>query len=254
MHTFVFLDECIQSDINVCTLSALFVDENQLEMVLEDYYKLNRELQVKLYNSSINYMHPITLHGKCMLSKKGNKRHTFEEPDDDEKIKAFSEIVNIFNKHKLHYLRVGVTNYKEAIQYFRKDDKLYTHNWTQLFWSLINKPIKYTIVMDGHNSTMMHKMVQPLQSMRYVKYGFNYTNIITDIKIRNFPTNVLFSSLEYSEPLQIVDCISYLMSKIDRDSFNLKETEFNKRLLSVARTINMDLVQESISEFQLQSK
>jgi len=220
-YTFIFIDESICETAGLATLTAIFIPQYKLNRVTSDFYKIAKEIIEKCQSNSgesrILYHFPI-LHGKSLLSDiKENPEMDLSIFDDDFKIYIMNQVVNLVLHHKLFITRLGYNNYNEIKKNGFKDDKMYSTNWLNLsrFIDKYMKTKRAICVMDGNDINMINTFSRFISGAKSLIYLHNEgsSSVFTDGK--RFINNVFYVPSRYSEHLQIVDIISYILHKKD---------------------------------------
>jgi hypothetical protein len=192
------------------------VSKEQYQLILDDYYFLNDVIYKKLFPKrpfGVNCS-PIVFHASEMLRKPKNSNYNLyldNEAPDEIIFEAFEGIVKIINKYNLKIVRLGYSNYSIIKEALKLDEKLNGLNMMYMgkFFSEINYDNESVIAMDGTDS----KMINLISSMFVCSRAANAHKIKSIINSNLFCGNVFYTNIQYSELIQLVDCIAYLLKK-----------------------------------------
>lgn len=254
-YTFIFIDESICETAGLATLTAIFIPQYKLNRVTSDFYKITKEIIEKCQsNDKIKALYHFPfLHGKSLLSDiKENPELDLSLFDDDFKIYIMNRVVDLVLHHKLFITRLGYNNYNEIKKNGFKDDKMYSTNWLNLsrFIDKYMKTKRAICVMDGNDINMINTFSRFISGAKSLIYLHNAgsSSVFTDGK--RFINNVFYVPSRYSEHLQIVDIISYILHKKDFIDITGNRTPYssmiydlhprleNKRLINNVKHLN----------------
>jgi len=257
-YTFIFIDESICESAGLATLTAIFIPQYKLNRVSSDFYKITKEIidKCQAANADHNtlYHFPI-LHGKALLcDPKENPELDLSLFDDDYKISIMNQIVDLVLHHKLYITRLGYNNYNEIKKNGFRDDKMYSTNWLNLsrFIDKYMKTKRAICVMDGNDINMINTLSRFISGAKSLIYLHNEgaSSVFTNGK--RFINNVFYVPSRYSEHLQIVDIISYILHKKDFIDITGNRTPYssmiydlyprleNKRLINHVTRLNFN--------------
>lgn len=235
-YTFIFIDESICESAGLATLTAIFIPQYKLNRISSDFYKITKEIIDKCQAATTDHntlYHFPTLHGKALLSDpKENPELDLSIFDDDYKISIMNQIVDLVLHHKLYITRLGYNNYNEIKKNGFRDDKMYSTNWLNLsrFIDKYMKTKRAICVMDGNDINMINILSRFISGAKSLIYLHNEgaSSVFTNGK--RFINNVFYVPARYSEHLQIVDIISYILHKKDFIDITGKRTTYSNRI------------------------
>jgi hypothetical protein len=220
-YTYIFIDESICEQAGLATLTAIFIPQYKLNKISIDFFKISKEIVDKFQSTNkgpkILYPFPL-LHGKSLLSDpKDNPDFDLSLIDDDFRIYIMDRIIDLALNHKLLIVRLGYNNFIEIKKAGFKDDKMYSTNWLNLS-RFIDKYL-YTksaiCVMDGNDIKMINTFSRFISMSKALIYLHQEEESSIFKNGKRFINNVFYVPSKYSEHLQIVDIISYILHKKD---------------------------------------
>ena len=265
----IYMDESFDENEDIATLCALIVPQELHQLILDDYYSLNNIIYKKMFpdETGINCK-PIVFHGCEMLCKPKDKSKNYNQflkskAPDDIIFVAFKGIVEIINKHNLKVVRFGYSNYKALYTSLKveerdesgnivksSDEKLNATNMFYMarFFSKINN-IESIIIMDGTDSKMIGMLSGMFVTARAVESKIGKNKCVINPNL--FLGNVFYTNIQYSEFIQLIDCIAFLLKKKGLFSNKSSNSSFQNELQEIAKTIKQELVTEEIVEIKI---
>jgi hypothetical protein len=263
-YTHIYIDESICEKAGLATLTAILIPQRKLKRVTSDFYKIVRQIIDKYperdekNKSKIIYPAPL-LHGNSLLKNskedKDNYGFDFSIIDDDFRIKVFNDIIDIVHNHRLRIVRLGYNNYNEFRKRKFKDDKMYSLNWLGLSRYIDNfyKIRNAICIMDGNDSNMIHAISQFILGSKSHSFLYPETRKSLIIhKSKRFIGNVFYVPAKYSECLQIIDIISYILHKKDYIDITGKKSDFSTRIYDLHSRLENNRVVNSVIKLQMQ--
>jgi len=234
-YTYIFIDESICDEVGFATLTAIFIPQNKLMKVSTDFFKITKEIVDKFQVANdikVLYSFPL-LHGKSLLNDpKDNPEFNLTIIDDDFRLYIMNRIVDLVLKHKLNIVRLGYNNYNEIKKAGFKDDKMYSTNWLNLsrYIDKFLTTMSAICVMDGNDLKMINtisRFISGTKSLIYLHQAEKATILKNG---KRFINNVFYVPAKYSEHLQIVDIISYILHKKDYIDITGKKSEYSNKI------------------------
>jgi hypothetical protein len=234
-YTYIFIDESICDESGLATLTSIFIPQNKLNKISTEFFKITKEI-VDIFQATnvtkVLYPFPF-LHGKSLLNDpKENPDFDLSIINDEFRLHVFNRVIDIVLKHKLLIARLGYNNYIEIKKSGFRDDKMYSTNWLNLSSFIdTNLTTKSAIcVMDGADLKMINtfsRFISGTKSLIYL-HGAEKATILKNGN--RFINNVFYVPSKYSEHLQIVDIISYVLHKKDFIDTTGKITAYSKNI------------------------
>jgi len=256
MASFAFIDESVCAEANLVSLTTIIIPFDDYDKILTEYYSITKyilEKILKLPEDKIPFSQCLTLHGNNLLrnTKNENERHDFSKVEDSERLIVFEKIVELINKFNIEVIRVGYNNWKHVKQLLN-DEKAYFFNWLAIakYLSNHNENEKFICVMDGTNASMIKEISQMIinpNKIRNIAPQFNESIAITNSQ--NFLGNVFYTPAKYSEFVQIVDIISYILQKRDYIKITGKIGLFSNEIAKIADNLDHENLINKIVSF-----
>ncbi len=162
--SFVFLDESVQEDLDLATLTGLIVPLDKFFDIRSGYYKILKRILDQLYSDRkdkrIVYPPPILHASNFLRNSKENPYHDFNTLSDEFKISILQEVMELVRKHKLITVRTGYSNYSSILKVFN-DEKAHNLNWSNLSRIIdrLNNNELIIPVMEGVDSDLVWRFV-----------------------------------------------------------------------------------------------
>lgn len=247
-YTYIFIDESICEEAGLATLTAIFIPQRKLNKVSTSFFKITKEIVDKFQASNttkILYPFPL-LHGKSLLSDpKDNPDFDLTIIDDDYRLYIMNKLVDIVLDYRLNVVRLGYNNYTEIKKAGFKDDKLYSTNWLNLS-RLIDMFLKTNCaicVMDGNDLKMINTFSRFISGTKSLFYLHDAEKAAILKNGKRFINNVFYVPAKYSEHLQLVDIISYILHKKDYIDITGKRSEYSNKIYALqSRLVNKRLI------------
>lgn len=243
---FIFIDESVTVKVDIASLTGLVIPVTQYEKVRKDFYKIISGILDYLYpsrNQGTIYHEPPILHGRDFLRNSSeNPSFDFSSITDDFRLEVLRKIINIVNDNDLYVIRLGYNNYKEICASFSsKDEKLHNLNWFNLSRTISHSfnNILFIPVMEGIDSSMVSKFCNMIWTASYISEM--YPEIAKSLVYSNsnsFVSSVFFTQSKFTEAIQIVDIITYLLQKVDSTKIKRRSTSFAQQLSEVVSNLN----------------
>ncbi len=253
---FIFIEESVTDEVDIASLTALVVPLEKFENIRTEFYKiLNKILDVIYPNRSeekkIDY--PPILHARTFLQNSSeNSAFDFSNITDEFRIKILREVLGIIRDYNLFVIRLGYNNYKEIEQNI-KDDKLHNTNWFGLSRTLdsIYENSILIPVMEGIDSKIVSKFSNMIWASNCLRELYpRLSNSLALKNSNNFYGSVFFTQSKYTECIQIVDIISYLLQKADYVKIKGTASEYSKSMVSTLSTLNEENLINSIIKME----
>lgn len=255
----VFIDESITEQVSLATLIAMEFDSSFMKNFTYDFYKIIKSIHDTFpqdLKSSRRIYESAVLHGNSFLTNsKDNPNLNFNHIDDDFRIEKLNQIISIVNKYKIRTVRFGYSNYNEIRKLSFGDDKLYGLNWFSIAkYFNESEEDDYMFVMDGTNSKMIDIFSRMIKGLKEGYYMHDLKESLMIDKMERFNNNVFYVPLKYSEPMQVVDIVGYLLQKVDFCKISGKTSEYSKKLLKVISNLDEELLTSSIIKLKYGGK
>ena len=258
--SFIFIDESVTIDADIASLTGLVIPITQYETIRKDFYKIISEILDYLYPSrhqgTICHQPPI-LHGRDFLRDSNeNSSFDFSSITDKYRIEVLNKIINIVNDNDLYVIRLGYNNYKEICSFFtHKDEKLHNLNWFNLSSTISHsfQNMLFIPVMEGIDSSLVSKFCNMIWTANYISEMYpEIAKSLVYSSSNSFVSSVFFTQSKFTEAIQIVDVISYLLQKKDYNTIKGYNTLFSKQLSAVASNLHDKNVLNSIVKMNIQ--
>lgn len=249
---FIFIDESVTEEIDIASLTGLVVPLDKFENIRTDFYKILNKVLDKIYpnrseKNRIDY--PPILHARTFLQNSDeNSTFDFSNITDEFRLQILNQVIEIVKNYDLLVIRIGYNNYREIKEHI-KDDKLHNTNWFGLSRTLdyIYHDSVLIPVMEGIDSNIVSKFSGLIWSSNCLREL--YPRIAKSLVYKNsnnFYGSVFFTQSKYTECIQIVDIISYLLQKADFVNIKGTANDFNKSMISSLSILNEEKVINSI--------
>ena len=249
---FIFIDESVTEEIDIASLTGLVVPLEKFENIRTDFYKIINKILDVIYpertdTNKIDY--PPILHARTFLqNSRENSAFDFSNITDEFRIEMLREVLGIIRDYNLLVIRLGYSNYKEIKRDIR-DDKLHNTNWYGLS-STLDSIYQNSIlipVMEGIDSKIVSKF-------SHIIWGSNclrelYPRLSKSLMLKNpnnFYGSVFFTQSKYTECIQIVDIVSYLLQKADYIKIKGTKSEYSNSMISTLSILNEENLINSI--------
>jgi len=255
---FVFIDESLTEEIDLASLTGLVVPFNKFENIRTDFYIILDDILDTLYPDMSNkkrIYYPPVLHAKSFLRNSNDNENIdfdFSNISDEYRILILNKIVKIVSDYDLFVIRVGYSNYREMKKKLN-DDKLHNTNWFSLSRTLdlIFQDCILIPVMEGIDSNLVGKFSNILWSTNWKRELYpKLANSMTYKNSKNFYGSVFFTQSKFTECIQIVDIISYLLQKEDFINLKASSSNYSKMMVSTLSHLKKENLINSINKME----
>jgi hypothetical protein len=246
---FLFLDDSTSPVLRnsdkarIVALTGILVEIGQFNKLSEAFYNMLKPLYVQKTSDGTDFYSKIPeVHGSDMLRNGAS---------DNEKIRVYSEIVNLIANYKLPIYRIGyyISNNKANDPHNECSAKSYCFSGFLFELQPIYKSAYFIPIMDGFNKDIVNIFsgsVQWLHSYRAVGGpGLSIAN--SD----NIIGEVFFADSKYSTLTQVVDVISYLRCINEQYIAGLNLTAFKSQIHSLNPLLNKIMQMDEVIEINV---
>jgi hypothetical protein len=245
---FLFIDECLDEDMNLSALTGIFVPIDKYILVRDAICKIAFKIQLP----KGNVIPPlIELHARDLLSELPDDH---PNKTDKARISILTDIVDIINSYKLITLRLTYLNHREIVKFLKDDPKLYQTIFSDIidllhkFWSdsLIipvidgipssKQSTKKSPSLDTQLISSFARQIRYIHHMRCNKVVEKGSHLSGYINI----AEPVFADSYYSTLIQLVDLVSYLLHQIEKADLNPNKimSDYQKKVFYCGRSID----------------
>ena len=238
----LFMDESECKDTDIFALVGLFVPIEKADPIRLDHQRFIRSLS-GTPDRTIDF-NPLELHGRNMLRHEKTKA-PLTWATDEHRFRCFEFVADVVNRYALEVLRVAY--YRKSLEKLPgAGPKCYGLCFAGFQWALGEYlASSYVIpVMDGLDGKVAITFGRGTLGNSIVRAVPWYEERFLTVKNSANLMDAVFVDSRYSPLMQIADVTTYLLHVLDWERENLPiDGDYKPRLLSIAKTLNQDLVQ-----------
>lgn len=257
---FLYIDEATDKEANFASLTGILLNIDIYVKFRTEVGKIIWDIQHKYEKSASVIRMPVELHANDLL--RGS------EYNDEDRLRIFTNVVEICNKYAEKIFHIGIINKKQVQNYINGDDNLYGPLFFYLqdmLSDILSAGNSIHIVFDGIpsiNGAVQGKggkisrtaVTVFLRSVRTIHHLKNHETIRNGMSIEGLENlgEPMFADSANNMGIMAADIISYILLKKYKSTIeSYKSTEFSASIATVFEEINQGLLISKIIQIEL---